>query len=41
MLSMIGALYVQAFPDAVALTAVDDVETLCSGLRQLGFFAAA
>jgi hypothetical protein len=32
--SKIGALYVQAFPDPVALAAVDEVENLCSGLSR-------
>jgi hypothetical protein len=30
--SKVGALYIQAFPDTVALEAVDDLEELCSGL---------
>jgi hypothetical protein len=33
-IAKIGALYVQAFPDPVALRAVDEVEDLCSGLSQ-------
>ncbi len=34
MISKIGALYVQAFPDPVALNAVDDIEALTSGLSR-------
>jgi hypothetical protein len=30
----IGALYVQTFPDAQALTAVDDIESLTNGLSR-------
>lgn len=30
----IGALYVQAFPDPIALASVDEVENLCSGLSR-------
>ncbi len=32
--SKVGALYIQAFPDTVALEAVDDLEDLCSGLSR-------
>lgn len=32
MISKIASLYIQDFPDPLAVTAVDDVETLCSGL---------
>lgn len=32
--SKIAALYVQQFEDAVAVTAVDQVETLCTGLSR-------
>jgi hypothetical protein len=32
--SKVGALYVQAFPDTVALDAVDDLEDLCAGLSR-------
>lgn len=31
-ISKIASLYIQDFPDALAVTAVDDIETLCSGL---------
>ena len=34
MISKIGALYVQAFPDPVALAAVDEIEALTSGLSR-------
>ena len=33
-ISKIGALYVQAFPDPVALNAVDDIEALTTGLSR-------
>jgi hypothetical protein len=32
--SKIGALYVQSFPDSQALTAVDEIDDLTSGLSQ-------
>jgi len=32
--SKIGALYVQSFPDSQALTAVDDIESLTNGLSR-------
>ena len=34
LLSKIGALYVQAFPDPTALTAVDEIESLTTGLSR-------
>jgi hypothetical protein len=34
MTSKVGALYVQAFPDPVALSAVDEIEALTSGLSR-------
>ena len=33
-ISKVAALYVQDFPDASAVAAVDQIETLCSGLSQ-------
>jgi hypothetical protein len=33
-ISKVGALYIQAFPDTVALQAVDDLEELCTGLSR-------
>ena len=34
LLSKVGAVYVAAFPDPVAMDAADDIEELCSGLSQ-------